>query len=195
MNEIDPQIQSEIDKLELPETSMDDVYKILKNYPKDVNIESNVAMTISRKQSVYDKTEGTHKDLDEMLEILSNSSDMQARWAVAKSHHTPSEILGKLAKINLVRALVATNPSTPKECLQDLFNDELIVRTGLTGNPNTPEKLLKLFINDNDRMVRIRVADNSGTPKSLLEILANDSDRDVEIAAKKRLGIDYETEK
>jgi hypothetical protein len=195
MNEINPEIEAAIETLELPETSMDEVYEILKKYPKDVNIETNVAMTISRKQSVYDMTKGTHEHLDEMLKILANSSDMQARWAVAKSHHTSSDVLAKLAKddVNLVRALVATNPSTPVALLQDLFNDEMIVRQGLTGNPNTPEKLLKLFIHDNDRMIRIRVADNSGTPDSLLKILANDSDKDVSTAAKHRLGEDNES--
>lgn len=175
--------------LELPETGLDMIYAILKKFPKDPEIESNAAMALSLRTSVYDRTKGSHPKMAEMLEILSQSDDMQSRWAVAKNPHTPESVIIKLAKdpINLVRALVANNPITPAAILNDLFNDEKIVRDGLTGNPSTPQKLLKLFVNENDRMARLRVADNPGTGRDILELLALDSDKDVSTAATKRL--------
>ena len=178
-----------IELLELPETDLDTIYILLKSFPKDTDIESNVAMALSLRTSVYDREKGSHAKMDEMLSILADSDDMQARWAVAKNPHTSETILARLAKdpINLVRALVANNPKTPVTMLTELFNDEKIVRDGLTGNPNTPEKLLKLFINENDRMARLRVADNPGATKSVLEALANDEDKDVRTAAQKKL--------
>ena len=90
--------------------------------------------------------------------------------AVVKNPHTPSEVLAFLATdgINLVRALVATNPSTPPKTLEKFFSDEKIVKDGLSGNPSTPAKLLKLFVNDTDKMVRMRLAENpkAGKPVS-----------------------------
>ncbi len=178
-----------IELLELPDTDLDTIYILLKNFPKDTDIESNVAMALSLRTSVYERDKGTHAKMDEMLETLAESDDMQARWAVAKNPHTSEAILLKLAKdpVNLVRALVANNPKTPVTILNELFNDEKIVRDGLTGNPNTPEKLLKLFINENDRMARLRVADNPGATKAVLEALARDEDKDVSTAAKQKL--------
>ena len=178
-----------IELLELPETDLDTIYILLKAFPKDLDIESNVAMALSLRTSVYDREKGTHEKMGEMLEILAASEDMQARWAVAKNPHTPESLLIKMAKdpINLVRALVANNPKTPVTILNELFNDEKIVRDGLTGNPNTPEKLLKLFINENDRMARLRVADNPGATKGILEALVKDEDKDVRTAAQKKL--------
>jgi hypothetical protein len=178
-----------IELLELPETGLDTIYILFKTFPKDMDIESNVAMALSLRTSVYDREKGKHEKMGEMLEALAESADMQARWAVAKNPHTPEAILVKMAKdpVNLVRALVANNPNTPPAILSDLFHDEKIVRDGLTGNPNTPEKLLKLFINENDRMARLRVADNSGATRAVLEALAGDADKDVRICAEKRL--------
>lgn len=178
-----------IELLELPETDLDTIYMVLTAFPKDPDIESNVAMALSLRTSVYDREKGTHGKMEEMLEILAGSEDMQARWAVAKNPHTSESLLVKLAKdpVNLVRALVANNPKTPVAMLHGLFNDEKIVRDGLTGNPNTPEKLLKLFINENDRMARLRVADNPGATQAVLEALAQDEDKDVSTAAKQRL--------
>lgn len=178
-----------IELLELPETDLDTIYIILKHFPNNPEIESNAAMALSMRTSVYDREKGTHPKMDEMLTTLAESDDMQARWAVAKNPHTSETLLLKLAKdpVNLVRALVANNPKTPAKVLNELFNDEKIVRDGLTGNPSTPEKLLKLFINENDRMARLRVADNPGATKAVLEALAEDEDKDVSTAAKQKL--------
>lgn len=178
-----------IELLELPETDLDTIYIVLKSFPQDTDVESNAAMALSLRTSVYDREKGAHPQMEEMLEILAASEDMQARWAVAKNPHTSEALLLRLAKdpINLVRALVANNPKTPASVLNELFNDEKIVRDGLTGNPNTPEKLLKLFINENDRMARLRVADNPGATKAVLEALAQDEDKDVSTAAKQKL--------
>jgi len=183
--------------LESPETSLDTIYELFLAFPKDAEIESNIAMALSLRTSIYDRSKGAHPHMVEMLETLVHSEDMQARWAVAKNPHTPSSLLELLGtdEINLVRALVATNPDTPSTTLRELFNDEVIVRIGLTGNPSTPSAILKLFIHDNDRMARLRVAENPAADEALLKQLCEDDDKDVRIAAKKRLGIDYEDEK
>ncbi len=90
--------------------------------------------------------------------------------------------------IHLVRALVATNPSTPSDVLEKFFSDEKIVRDGLSGNPNTPVKLLKILCDDNDKMVRMRLAENRSAPKEIIESLTGDTDPDVSKAAKANLG-------
>jgi len=89
--------------------------------------------------------------------------------------------------INLVRALVATNPSTPTDVLEKFFSDEKIVRDGLSGNPNTSPKLLKILANDNDKMVRMRLAENRGASTEIVSILLTDVDVDVAKAARANL--------
>lgn len=102
-----------------------------------------------------------------------------------KNPHTPEDVLSNLAMdtINLVRALVATNPSTPPSILEKFFSDEKIVRDGLSGNPSTPIKILKILANDADKMVRMRLAENPAATKEILEELADDSDLNVSKAA------------
>jgi hypothetical protein len=90
--------------------------------------------------------------------------------------------------INLVRALVAANPSTPSDVLEKFFSDEKIVRDGLSGNPNTPAKLLKILCDDNDKMVRMRLAENRSAPKEIITTLLSDNDPDVSKAAQANLG-------
>jgi hypothetical protein len=125
-----------------------------------------------------------------LIDIASNPVDMGARWAVAKNPHTPVEVLRHLANdpINLVRAHAATYPSTPADVLEKFFSDEKIVRDGLSGNPNTPAKLLRVLADDNDKMVRMRLAENRAAPKEVLSLLLKDSDCDVAKAAEANLG-------
>jgi hypothetical protein len=152
-------------------------------------IESLIAMNISRRTKVDDIDHCIKDDMIYLLEKLSNSNDMSTRWAVAKSRYTPVNILEKLAKddINLVRALVATNPNTPVRYLNDFFGDEKIVRDGLSGNPSTPQKLLNVLADDSDKMVRLRVADNPSTSEEILKRLANDESVDIKKAVSLRL--------
>jgi Trk K+ transport system NAD-binding subunit len=152
-------------------------------------IESMIAMNLSLRTSVYDTSLEKSDTMTELLKELSASKSMEARWAVAKNPHTPIDILEQLSKdsVNLVRALVATNPNTKASTLNQFFNDEKIVRDGLSGNISTPAKLLHILAQDSDKMVRLRVADNSSTAKKTLEQLLNDSSEDVKIAAQKNL--------
>jgi len=166
------------------------VREIFEKFKGEMRVAGMVAMNINRRCSVYDKEAGKSDLLVALLRDLSEVDDMGSRWAVAKNHHTPIDILEKLAKdpVSLVRALVATNPSTPVAILHRLFSDEKIVRDGLSGNPGTPEELLKILATDRDKMVRMRVAENPGCTVLILEKLLNDSDQDVSMLAKKRLG-------
>lgn len=167
----------------LPITDVETIYNAFKNHKELVG---QVAMNLSLRTSVYERDlEYSPIMVRLLIDIASNPVDMGARWAVAKNPHTPVEVLRHLANdsINLVRALVATNPSTPGDVLEKFFNDEKIVRDGLSGNPNTPPKLLKILADDNDKMVRMRLAENRAAPRDVVERLLADHDVDVTKAA------------
>ena len=176
--------------LEEREVDIETVKEIYYSFKDDKEIVGQTAMNLSLRTSVYDRDKEYSDTMVELLiDIANNPVDMGARWAVAKNPHTPVEVLRHLAKddVNLVRALVATNPATPPEVLESFFGDEKIVRDGLSGNPNTPKKLLKILADDSDKMVRMRLAENPGAPKELLESLCNDADENVALAAKTNL--------
>ncbi|MDD5360276.1 MAG: hypothetical protein PHI79_03820 [Sulfurovaceae bacterium] len=179
-----------IEKLNDINLPINDVRAIFDIFKDSNEIVGMVAMNISRKCSVYDKEQGKSAEIVELLVELSESDDMGSRWAVAKNHFTPVDILEKLSKdsINLVRALVATNPNTPTHILNKLFSDEKIVRDGLSGNPNTPLKLLNVLAGDNDKMVRLRVAENPSVSTEILESLLDDGEPNVAKAAEVKLG-------
>lgn len=174
-----------IERLDSVTLPIETVREIFDTFRDNGRVTGMVAMNLSRRTSVYDSETGKSDELVLLLRDLSEAEDMASRWAVAKNHHTPSDILEKLAKdkINLVRALVATNPNTPTSILKTFFSDEKIVRDGLSGNPNTPEKLLKILAVDADRMVRMRIAENPGTPTNILKELLEDNDKDIVKAA------------
>lgn len=155
----------------------------------DKEIESMIAMNLSLRTSVYDKELQKSETMTQLLVGLSDSISMEARWAVAKNPHTPAEILEKLSsdKINLVRALIATNSNTSSSTLEKFFSDEKIVRDGLSGNPNTPIKILNILADNNDKMVRLRVAENPSSTKEILLKLKKDGNQDVSLAASKFL--------
>lgn len=182
-------LETALDELSDKTLEIEKVEQIYKQFIGDKVVESKVAMNLSMKTSVYDKELGYSKTMVNLLIDLSKSESMEARWAVAKNPHTPVEILELLSndKINLVRALVATNPNTPSQILPKFFSDEKIVRDGLSGNPNTPQKYLNLLADDNDKMVRLRVAENPSTSKEILKKLSLDTQKDVQIASTKRL--------
>ena len=177
-----------IQKLTCKSLPIEEVYSILEAFKMDVSIEASVAMNLSLRTSVYDMSLEKSEIIVTMLERLAHSADMSARWAVAKNPHTPVSTLELLSKdnVNLVRALVATNINTPKPILQKLFNDEKIVRDGLSGNPSTPHKLLHVLADDSDTMVRMRVLENASCPKEVCEKLLGDSAPNVREAALKK---------
>lgn len=161
---------------------IDSIYETFKNDPE---IEGAAAMNLSRRTSVVDTSKEYSDEMVQLLIKISDATDMGARWAVAKNPHTPVETLIKLSndKVNLVRALVATNPKTPSDVLAKLFNDEKIVRDGLSGNPSTPLKILKILADDSDKMARLRISENPSTPTDILERLTKDSEENVAKAA------------
>lgn len=180
-----------IEFLEDKTLPIEQVAEIYNAFKANKEIVGQVAMNLSLRTSVYERAKEYSPIMVELLiDIASNPVDMGARWAVAKNPHTPVEVLRHLSNdsINLVRALVATNPSTPGDVLEKFFSDEKIVRDGLSGNPNTPAKLLKVLADDNDKMVRMRLAENSGAPKEIISLLLNDTDPDVAKAAEVNLG-------
>jgi len=180
-----------IELLEDKTLPIEDVQTIYNTFKADKQLVGQVAMNLSLRTSVYEREREYSPIMVELLiDIASNPVDMGARWAVAKNPHTPVEVLRHLStdSINLVRALVATNPSTPSDVLEKFFSDEKIVRDGLSGNPSTPAKLLKILCDDNDKMVRMRLAENCSAPKEIISTLLNDNDPDVRKAAQANLG-------
>lgn len=180
-----------LNKLSQKNVDIEIVKNIYSDHIGDMEIESMVAMNLSQRTSVYEREKEKSGTMSFLLEQLAESESMEARWAVAKNPHTAEGILKKLSndKINLVRALVATNINTPASVLTKFFSDEKIVRDGLSGNPNTPLKILKIIADDSDKMVRLRVAENLSATKEILDKLSNDSDKDVSTAAKLKLEI------
>lgn len=180
-----------IDLLEdktLPIENVEAIYNAFRDHKEIVG---QVAMNLSLRTSVYERDREYSPVMVRLLiDIAGNPVDMGARWAVAKNPHTPVEVLRHLSSdsINLVRALVATNPSTPSDVLEKFFSDEKIVRDGLSGNPNTPAKLLKVLVDDNDKMVRMRLAENRAAPVEIISALLKDTDPDVAKAAEVNLG-------
>ncbi|WP_456452524.1 hypothetical protein [Hydrogenimonas sp.] len=178
-----------LDALEDRTLPLEEVKAIFKAFQDDMQVAGQVAMNLSLRTSVYEPEKSAHPLMTELLVALAEVEDMGSRWAVAKNPHTPVEVLTRLSKdeVNLVRALVATNPNTPPMVLQNLFGDEKIVRDGLSGNPSTPAKFLKILADDADKMVRMRVSENPGTPVEVLEKLAKDPDPNVAKAAEVNL--------
>jgi len=180
-----------IELLEDKTLPIEEVQSIYNAFKTDKLLVGQVAMNLSLRTSVHERDREYSPIMVELLiDIASNPIDMGARWAVAKNPHTPLEVLRHLSNdpINLVRALVAANPSTPSDILEKFFSDEKIVRDGLSGNPNTPAKLLKILTDDNDKMVRMRLAENRAAPTDILNKLLNDNDPDVSKAAQANLG-------
>ncbi|HZF71724.1 hypothetical protein [Sulfuricurvum sp.] len=180
-----------IELLEDKSLPIEEVQAIYNAFKTDKQLVGQVAMNLSLRTSVYERDREYSPIMVELLiDIASNPVDMGARWAVAKNPHTPVEVLRHLSAdpINLVRALVAANPSTPSDVLEKFFSDEKIVRDGLSGNPNTPPKLLKILCDDNDKMVRMRLAENRAAPKEIIASLLKDTDPDVSKAAEANLG-------
>ena len=180
-----------IELLEDKTLPIEDVQTVYNAFKADKLIVGQVALNLSLRTSVYERDkEYSPIMVDLLIDIASNPIDMGARWAVAKNPHSPVEVLRHLScdSINLVRALVAANPSTPSDVLEKFFSDEKIVRDGLSGNPNTPAKLLKILCDDNDKMVRMRLAENRSAPKEIITTLLSDNDPDVVKAAQANLG-------
>ncbi len=184
--DIDTLIEA-LDDRTLPIERVKTIYFSFKDHKELVG---QVAMNLSLRTSVYEREKEYSETMVELLRDLAvNEADMGARWAVAKNPHTPEDVLVQLAQdeVNLVRALVATNPKTPPQILEKFFSDEKIVRDGLSGNPATPTKILKILLGDADKMVRMRLAENSGAPKEILKELLEDSDANVAKAAEVNL--------
>jgi len=179
-----------IELLQDKELPIEDIKTIYFSMSDEKEIVGQAAMNLSLRTSVYERENEYSATMVELLiDIAKNPVDMGARWAVAKNPHTPVEVLTFLANdtINLVRALVATNPSTPPTVLEKFFTDEKIVRDGLSGNPSTPLKLLKILVDDADKMVRMRLAENSSVNDDILKNLCKDVDVDVIKAAEVHL--------
>ncbi len=118
------------------------------------------------------------------LEWAAEHSDINVLKAVAQHLHTSPIILEKLVincNDNVICRLIAKNPITPKNVLNQLINhkDE-IVRWYVCVHQNTPESALDKLVayNPSTRISRF-IAQHSKTQRGTLEKLAEHEDIDV----------------
>ena len=74
-----------------------------------------------------------------------------------------------------VRGKVAENGKTPTNVLDTLMDDAEIVRTGLARNPRAIERGWSL-VNDVSVTVRLCLAENPNLPEHVYQVLLNDLD-------------------
>lgn len=167
----------------LKTTSLYELESLLHQFERETELESVIAIALTERKTQL--TEDERAVMVRMMTYLSDSVDMSVRWAVARNPYTSVSILEKLScdDVNLVRALVATNPNTPEIILLRFFSDEKIVRDGLSGNTNTPLKLFSVLADDPDENVRYRLTQNSSCPHMVLQKLALDDNEKVKHAA------------
>ena len=97
----------------------------------------------------------------ERLRALARVSDTMILMYVARNHHTPADVLRKLAAAkgdDLILCSVAENPSTPIDVLLRLIympTKSLDVRFCVTQNPNVTESLLRKIAEGDDLAARV----------------------------------------
>lgn len=117
----------------------------------------------------------------EILEELSEDTDVDILKLVAGNRKTPPNVLAKLANINnpKIRACVGWNKSAPSDILIKLADDvEPMVKAAVGGNIKTPPEVLAKLADYNgigDIYVKRTVGENISTPSYVLVKLAGDS--------------------
>ncbi|MDD3344692.1 MAG: hypothetical protein PHR87_14100, partial [Sulfurospirillaceae bacterium] len=78
-----------MEKLSNKTIDIAEVESIYSLWGESTEIQSSIAMNLSLRTSVYDRTQEKSETMLKLLEILANSAEMSVRWAVAKNPHTP----------------------------------------------------------------------------------------------------------
>jgi len=106
--------------------------------------------------------------------ILAKVATYDDRWvqtAVVANSNSSAFVLTTLSKSHFpeVRALVAANPSTPWDTVQNMMEDtDPHVRATLAANPKTPPDVLTRFAKDRDYDELKNLARNPNTPREVL---------------------------
>jgi hypothetical protein len=154
---------------------------------------------------------GNSNSSSEILKKIYKINNPITSRLLAKNPNTPQEILNKLSE--LYPGEVVSNPSSPKELAEKLFNStndatkwrmaetatdtKLLeklsddpsrkVRYNLTNNKNITPEILTKMSKDEAPSIRMHVAYHPKCPIEVLRVLENDSDGQVSDAAKWRL--------
>ncbi len=122
------------------------------------------------------------KNLSELLDLLPDViiNRIDVRQRIASDPNTPVTMLEKLGAIdvnNTIRGIVALNPSTPKELVEEIGIDLATkgsewICDSLAQNPNTPTRVLQALSNSKFDCVLQHLALNPNTPDTILEDLA-----------------------
>ena len=123
------------------------------------------------------------KNIIPLRDYVARHGNVNARLMLCRMSNTPGnilEILSQDSDVN-VRREVSKNPKLPLHCQIKLTKDPSIdVRITLASinwheeNKHTPVDILKLLAKDQEEKVREKVASNRNTPTDVLNELAND---------------------
>src|SRR4029453_6328319 len=109
------------------------------------------------------------------LWYLAMAKSSGVRQFVASNETTPPDCLEFLSRDQdvLVRQLVAANPQCPHAVLEEMAKAECVkVRRAVAENPATPASTIKLLALDQDPVVRHNVAANANAPAEALSLLS-----------------------
>ncbi|HKD75522.1 MAG TPA: hypothetical protein VKB76_08505, partial [Ktedonobacterales bacterium] len=119
-----------------------------------------------------------------LAHVLLHGDDWRACYAALQNPHTPVDALQRLANEGahhvksenaIARAIVARNPYTPEDLLQEIEKDtHTFVRAALAKNPEISTEILRRLAADSEALVRIAAADNARLPPDALRPMVND---------------------
>lgn len=127
--------------------------------------------------------------------LVSKSHNLNAKFAIGKSAHSPIELLEKLSVDSnpWVRSSVGSNCKCPSILIEKLSSDlSSDVRSTVAANPATPLSILELLAVDSQFTVRTGVARNISTPLRILEGLSKDSNYEVRAGVASNVNISKE---
>lgn len=117
------------------------------------------------------------------LDLLAADKDPDVRQSVASNPSTRSSTLDRLSKSDgITMSQVAKNPSAPAATLTRLFADTSTgnqTRAMVAGNPSTPKELVSSAVHDEDSWVRQHAAKNPELSSAQVAQLARDKDSKV----------------
>jgi len=120
---------------------------------------------------------------------LSKDPDPNVKWGLARNPNwTPEDLRKMYTEHSVAELLLAGNPSTPKDILEQLSKSkDHGVQTALANNPMISEAAVRWLFQEGNSATKKMLVDNPATPKDILEKLANDSDPEVGQFAKETL--------
>jgi hypothetical protein len=112
---------------------------------------------------------------------LRNDPDPNVKWGIARNPNwTQEDLLGMYEQKTASPILIAGNPSTPKDLLQELSKSkDHGVQIALANNPSIDVVIVQRLVEEGDSATKKMLVDNPATPRDVVEALAKGSDPDV----------------